>query len=101
MQCIDAKTGERFQFQLLDPEAPWYWQRGVLDGWMGSPLNVVLKARQIGITWLAGGYGLWKAVTLPGTRVLVISINEDEAIKVVNRIWDMYQSLPVLSLIHI
>ena len=94
VQCIDAKTGERFQFQMLDPEADWYWQRGVLDEWMLHPLNLVLKARQIGITWLAGGYGLWKALAMPGTRVLVISINEDEAIKVVNRIWDMYQSLP-------
>lgn len=94
VQCVDAKTGERFQFQLLDPAAPWYWQRGVIDGWMGNPLNLVLKARQIGITWLGGGYGLWKAIWKPGTRVLVVSINEDEAIKVVNRIWDMFQSLP-------
>ena len=94
VQCVDAKTGERFQFQLLDPAAPWYWQRGVIDGWMGNPLNLVLKARQIGITWLGGGYGLWKAIWKPGTRVLVVSINEDEAIKVVNRIFDMFLSLP-------
>ena len=61
---------------------------------MGCPLNLVLKARQIGITWLGAGYGLWKLLTKPGTRVLVVSINEDEAIKVVNRLWDMFQSLP-------
>jgi hypothetical protein len=61
---------------------------------MGHPLNLVLKARQIGITWLGAGYGLWKLLTMPGTRVLVVSINEDEAIKVVNRIFDMFTSLP-------
>ena len=94
VQCIDAKTGERFTFTLNDPEAGWYWQREVLDVWIGNPLNLVLKARQIGITWLAAGYALWKLLTKPGTRALIVSINEDEAIKVVNRLFDMFQSLP-------
>ena len=94
VQCIDPKTGERFQFTLNDPEAGWYWQRGVLDQWREHPLSMVLKARQIGITWLAAGYALWKLLTMPGTRALIVSINEDEAIKVVNRLFDMYGSLP-------
>jgi truncated hemoglobin YjbI len=94
VKCIDPKTGETFTFTLNDPTAGWYWQREVLDGWMGCPLNLVLKARQIGITWLGAGYGLWKLLTMPGTRMLVISINEDEAIKVVNRLYDMFMSLP-------
>jgi hypothetical protein len=94
VQCIDPKTGERFHFTLNDPEAGWYWQREVLDEWIAHPLSLVLKARQIGITWLAAGYALWKLLTMPGTRALVVSINEDEAIKVVNRIFDMFVSLP-------
>ena len=94
VQCIDAKTGERFSFTLNDPEAGWFWQRAVLDEWLEHPLNLVLKARQIGITWLGVGYALWKLLTKPGTRVLVVSINEDEAIKVVNRLFDMFASLP-------
>ena len=53
VKCIDAKTGEKFAFTLNDPEAGWYWQREVLDDWLTNPLNLVLKARQIGITWLA------------------------------------------------
>jgi hypothetical protein len=94
VECIDPKTGEHFAFTLLDSEAGWYWQRDVLEEWMRHPLNLVLKARQIGITWLGVGYGLWKLLTMPGTRMLVISINEDEAIKVVNRLFDMFNSLP-------
>jgi Terminase RNaseH-like domain len=94
VKCVDPKTGEHFAFTLNDPEAGWYWQREVLDAWISSPLNLVLKARQIGITWLGAGYGLWKLLTMPGTRMLVISINEDEAIKVVNRLFDMFSSLP-------
>jgi len=92
--AVDPKTGERFTFTLNDTEAGWYWQRGVLDDWMAHPLSLVLKARQIGITWLGAGYALWKLLTMPGTRALVVSINEDEAIKVVCRIFDMFVSLP-------
>ena len=92
--CIDPKTGERFTFTLNDEKAGWHWQREVLDEWMAHPLNLVLKARQIGITWLGAGYALWKLLTMPGTRALVVSINEDEAIKVVCRIFDMFVSLP-------
>jgi len=92
--CIDAKTGERFDFELENAEEGWYWQRGVLDRWIEHPLSLVLKARQIGITWLGTGYALWKLLAHPGTRALIVSINEDEAIKVVCRLYDMYRSLP-------
>jgi hypothetical protein len=93
-ECTDHRTGERFTFQMQDPEAGWFWQRQTLDEWIEHPLNLVLKARQLGITWLAVGYALWKLLTKPGTRVLIVSINEDEAIKVVNRMFDMFHSLP-------
>jgi hypothetical protein len=94
VKCIDATTGETFQFHLLDETAGWYWQRAVLDHWMSSEKSIVLKARQLGITWLAAGLGLWTVLFKPGSRVLVISINEEEASKVVNRLWDMLESLP-------
>lgn len=94
VECIDNTTGESFKFQLLNKRDPWYWQRKVLDEWLTSPKSIALKARQIGITWLASGYGLWLLLYRPGTKVLAVSINEGEAIKVVNRVWDMYLSLP-------
>src|SRR5262245_2759224 len=92
--CVDSRTGEQFSFTLNDEDAGWFWQRDVLDSWIANPLNLVLKARQIGITWLGSGYALWKLLTKPGTRALTVSINEDEAIKVVNRLFDMFHSLP-------
>ncbi len=94
VRCVDNTTGETFQFQMLDPEAPWHWQREVIDEWINSAASIALKARQIGITWLAAGYALWTLLYVPGSKVLVVSINEPEAVKVVNRIWDMYLSLP-------
>lgn len=94
VRCLDTETQDEFEFQLLNPEDPWYWQRELLDLWWDNSTYVVLKARQLGITWLAGGYALWQALMRPGSRVLIFSINEKEAIKVVRRIWDMYRSLP-------
>jgi hypothetical protein len=91
----DEKTGERFGFHVTEPGHPWYWQRAVLDAFMAHMKVVVLKARQIGITWLACGLGLWIALYKPGTRILIYRQKEEDAAKLVGRIWDMYRGLPV------
>lgn len=94
VSCIDAKTGEPFEFHCTDPESGWYWQGDLIDWLEENEKIIVLKARQLGVTWLFAGYGLWTALFKPGSRVLVFSVNELEASKVINRIWDMLQSLP-------
>lgn len=100
----DERTAETFTFQLTNPcENPanehhegccWYWQRHLLDSWLDSPRAIVLKARQLGVTWLAGGLGLWQALYKPGSLVLVYRQKEADAGVIVERIWDMFQSLP-------
>ena len=105
VHAVDAKTGEEFDFDLLDADerkdvglkgepGGWHWQRKILDSWLVQKLSLELKARQIGITWLAGLLALWFALFKPGTRVLILSVNEEEAKKVVARIWGLYRSLP-------
>lgn len=105
MHCVDAKTGEEFDFDLLSVEerrsvllegepGKWFWHREVLDSWREQEVSLEYKSRQIGITWLAAAYGLWIALMHPGSRILIISINLEEAQKVIARIWGMYLSLP-------
>jgi hypothetical protein len=105
VQCIDAKTGEEFKFDLLTeeeralvglegPPGDWHWHREILDSWLEQEVSLEYKARQIGITWLAGGYGLWLSQMRPGTRFLIISINLEEATKVISRIWGMHTTTP-------
>lgn len=112
VHCVDAKTGEDFDFDLLteqerdeidDPGEPggWFWHREILDSWLAQKLSLELKARQIGITWLAALLALWIALYRPGTRVLILSVNEDEAKKVIARIWGMYRSLPAYFREHV
>lgn len=90
--CTDAKTGKRFK--LIDDEHGWAWQGEVLDWWLGNLRSIILKARQLGVTWLACGLALWVMLTRPGTKVIAFSIGEDEAKELVGRVWDMYESLP-------
>ena len=87
---IDATTGEHFSFG----QGRWDWQLETLGWWEENPKSISLKARQLGLTWLAGFYCLWHALFKPGSRCLIVSISESEAAKVVNRIWDMYIGCP-------
>lgn len=95
---VDEKTGEPFEFIVSDEarkaELGWSWQRDILDWWMDNDKTCILKARQLGVTWLASGLGLWFLLYRPGTKVLAVSINEEDASKVVNRAYDQYLSLP-------
>ncbi len=113
VQCVDRKTGEVFKFEMQhgrpnpalrcveehvdiidNPSYGWYWQRELLDWWITNDWTIVLKGRQLGVTWVACLFALWRLLYRPGSSVLAYSINEDEAALLVGRVWDMYESLP-------
>ena len=95
IEVTDSRTFERFRFSgMLDPTDGWAWQRDVLDWWVENDRTLILKARQLGITWVAAAYALWQLLYRPGARVLVYSIGEKEAQTVARRIYTMYLSLP-------
>lgn len=71
----------------------WGWQRELLDWLIDEDQTIVLKGRQLGVTWVACGLALWYLLYKPGTDVLIFSIGEDEAKEVVERIWGMFLSL--------
>jgi terminase large subunit-like protein len=89
--AIDPKTGQEFYFHF---DQGWEWQREELSAFMDRQLILRLKARQLGESWLGIGYCLWKCLCTPGTRTLCVSTNEVEASKLVNRAWDLWESLP-------
>jgi hypothetical protein len=100
----------------------WLWQAALIDWWTGkwndmmekfeewSPnfvfdprqrIFLVLKARQLGVTWCAMALMLWYLLFRPGSRCVVYSYNEDEAKKAITRAWLMYQSLPEVLKNHV
>jgi len=92
-KAVDSRTGDEFTFNF-DPDSGWGWQGGILDEFGRQQITLALKARQLGISWVAIGYALWKVLSTPGTRALAVSINETEAGVMINRAWDLWESLP-------
>jgi len=90
-RAVDPKTGDEFRFTF---DEGWEWQRAELETYMREQVVLRLKARQLGVSWLGIGYCTWKCLTLPGTRTLAVSINETEAVKLINRAWDLWENSP-------
>ncbi len=80
--------------RLLEVSRDWSWQRPYLEWILDNDQTITLKGRQLGVTWVWAGLALHYLLFRPGSDVLIYSIKEDDAVEVVNRIWDMYTSLP-------
>lgn len=103
VRCVDSRSGDIFQFQVLTQEEcdrwgltyhgdDWFWQREYLDWVLENPQTITLKGRQLGVTWVWAMLCLYDALFTPGADILIYSIKEQDAIEVINRIWDMWLS---------
>jgi len=74
----------------------WVWQADMVDWWHTSerPKFLMLKARQLGITWLSVAYGIWLLLMRPGAAVVCYSYDEEQAKKLIQRAWLMFNGLP-------
>ena len=72
----------------------WPWQYRLLAIWAREKLCVVLKARQLGVSWLAAMFALWRAIRRPGQAVLLISRNQADAEKLLDKVAFLYAHLP-------
>ena len=73
----------------------WPAQRATADTLARERLVVILKARQLGMTWLVVGYALWLLLFRPAATVLLFSKRDDEAVQLLSfRLAGMYQRLP-------
>lgn len=87
---IQDSDGAEISFR----DAGWGWQFQLLALWVVTRLVVVLKARQLGVSWLAAIYALWTAMRRPGQTVLLISRRQDDADKFLAKAAYVYQRLP-------
>jgi hypothetical protein len=73
----------------------WPAQAQTLRTITANRLVIILKARQLGLTWLALGYALWLMLFRPASTVLLFSRRDDEAIYSLGfRLKGMYGRLP-------
>lgn len=99
MRAPDERTAEEFSFAHLRDDAAaeasgWGWQRDLLFWMHDESRCVLLKARQLGATWVACAYAVWVALCRPGSRILVYRQKQDESVENVIRCWRLFQSLP-------
>ena len=90
-QIYDATSGSWIPFTL------WTAQASTLQTIHQNNLTIILKARQLGLTWLVLGYVLWLMVYQPSKTCLLFSRRDDEAIYLLERLRGMYKRLPVWS----
>ena len=71
--------------ELIQPFNPWQEQVDTFKAFLTHKHNIVLKARQLGFTWLALHYAIWLMLTKPGRTVICISDIEDDAKELIRR----------------
>lgn len=86
----DAVTGKWSRFHL------WPAQVEALKAVHNNNLVIVLKARQIGLTWLMISYYLWQMLFQPIATILIFSRRDDDATYLLGdeRLRGMYLRLP-------
>jgi hypothetical protein len=79
---------------IVMPFTLWPGQVRALAAFLLHRLVLVLKARQLGLTWLALAYAAWRLVFTVGYRVVALSANEDKAKELVRRLVYILEHLP-------
>jgi len=89
-KIYDSISSEWIPFRL------WKEQRELLHTIHGNQLTVILKARQLGISWLTLSYALWQVMFRPIAAVSIFSRRETEALYLIgqDRLRGMFNELP-------
>lgn len=88
VQIYDSLASAWIPFDL------WPAQVEVLRRWDAHQMSIDLKARQLGLTWLALLYALHGMLFRPIYEALLFSRREDEALHLLERLSGMYTRLP-------
>lgn len=70
------------------------YQIRVLKAFQENRLSILLAARQIGKSWLAGAFLMWYAMFKFEQTVLILSNKNDNAMEMIHRVRFMYERLP-------
>lgn len=88
VQLYDASRRRTVRFELWGP------QYGALLEMTTATRLVILKARQLGLSWLCLAYALWLLVFHAPATILLFSLREAEAKDLLHRLRFMYGHLP-------
>lgn len=86
---IQHQEKGRILFDLFD------FQERSLEEIMRNRYNVILKARQMGISTLVAAYSLWMMLFNNDKKILVVSLKRDVAKNIVQKVKYAHDNLPV------
>lgn len=72
----------------------WPAQSKTLEGMRGQLRSIILKARQLGLSWLVLCDALHDMLFKPAATILIFSKRDEEAIELLLRLKGIYQRLP-------
>ena len=84
------------QDSIIQPFRMWDAQREALHSIADNKLNVILKARQLGFSWLVLHYAAWIMLTMEGRTVIGLSQKEDDAKELTRRLEVIFANMPAL-----
>src|SRR3990167_6954571 len=84
----DPLTMTELDFKL------WGYQEEVLDWWLRNPKPIILKGRQLCISWVVMGFALWLANFHSSAHIVCISKDEKKAWKLVDKVKFIYDRMP-------
>ena len=73
---------------------PWPHLLEMADAWDAGESEVVLKARQIGVSYLMAAYVVYKGQYFPGSTALVFSQGQTESYEIIDRAVDIWTNQP-------
>ena len=76
------------------PFALYEFQQDTVRDFVDNRFNVILKARQLGISTLTAGYSLWLMTFFQDKNILVIATKQDTAKNLVTKVRVMHANLP-------
>ena len=81
---------------VIVPFCMWKEQREALLSMYEHRLNIILKARQLGITWLALHVAAHMMLTMQGSTVVALSKTEEDGKELIRRICVIFDAMPEL-----
>ena len=87
IEDVDNKENILQKFKL------WDKQKEVLDSIDKHRLNIILKARQLGVTWLVLAYSVYLLLFNPGYLIIALSKTEEDAKELIRRITVMLNKM--------
>lgn len=79
---------------MVVPFAPWPHLRETYDTYKSGDRIIILKARQVGISWFWAAIALHMALFKPHSYIIFVSIGKEEAASLMKKCREIWERLP-------